>query len=146
MKKTWIATGIAVVLLAVVYLQCTNSKPADPRGNLYAGSASCAKCHSNLYNSYLHTAHFIASVPASDSTIHGSFNRDSNIINISQSQKVVMEKRDSKFFQNYYKNGKSVESQRFDIVFGAVKGETYLYWKGNELYELPVSYYAKQNK
>ena len=146
MKKTWIATGIAVVLLAIVYLQCTSSKPADPRGNLYAGSAACAKCHSNLYNSYLHTAHYIASAPASDSTIHGSFAKGLNVFDVNSSQKVVMEKRDNGFFQTYYLDGKAMESRRFDIVTGGIKGESYLYWKGNGLAQLPVSYFLKQHQ
>jgi len=29
---------------------------------------------------------------------------------------------------------------------GGVKGESYLYWNGNGLYQLPISYYTKQHK
>lgn len=133
-------------MFSLVYLQCKSSKPADPRGDLYAGAASCEKCHKNIYNTYLHTAHYVATVPATVNTIHGSFARNSNVFNFSPSQKIVMEKRDSGLFQTYYLNGKVAESRRFDIVLGGIKGESYLFWKGNELNQLPVSYYAKQKQ
>lgn len=145
-KKINIVTAIGVIMFSVVYLQCKNSKPADPRGDLYAGAAACAKCHSDIYKTYLHTAHYVATVAATVNTIHGSFAKNFNVFNFSPSQKIIMEKRDSGLFQTYYLNGKVAERRRFDIVLGGVKGESYLYWKGNELYQLPVSYYAKQNQ
>lgn len=146
MKKTFIITVICAILIPVVYMQCRTGKPADPRGEAYVGSAACVKCHGGMYNSYLHTAHHVASIPASLQTIHGSFLKGLNEFIISPTQKIVMEKKDSGLYQTYYVNGRIKESKRMDIVFGGVKGETYLYWQGNELYQLPVSYYTKQNK
>jgi hypothetical protein len=146
MKKAGIITTICVILFSAVYLQCKKNKPTDPRGDIYAGSAACAKCHSNTYNSYLHTAHYVASVPASLNTVHGNFDQNLNVFNFSLSEKIVMEKRDSGLFQTYYLNGKVKESHRFDIVLGGVKGESYLYWNGNGLDQLPVSYYTKQHQ
>jgi hypothetical protein len=147
MKKTLIVTGICIVLLIIAYLQFNNHPVLkDPRGDLFAGSAACAKCHSSLYNSYLHTAHSVASIAATEKTAQGSFAKGFNVFNINDSQKVVMEKLDSGLFQTYYINGSVKKRYRFDIVFGGVKGETYLYWKGNELYQLPVSYFNKQRQ
>lgn len=37
-----------------------------------------------------------------------------------------MKKTDNGLFQNYYLNGKAKDRYRFDIVFGGVKGESYL--------------------
>jgi hypothetical protein len=146
MKKIVVISIILSILFVIVYFKFRAGKPVDPRGYAYAGSAACAKCHSNVYNSYLHTAHYIASVPASANTVHGSFAKTINVFNVSASQKIVMEKRDGGMFQTWYLNGKFKESHRFDIVLGGVKGESYLYWKGNGLNQLPVSYYTKQNK
>ena len=147
MKKILIVTGILLTLLVVIYFQFRgNNAYADPRSPLYAGSKSCAKCHSKLYDSYLHTAHYIASSPATENTVHGSFAPGFNVFNISQNQKIVMEKRDSDLYQTYYRDGKIMQSNRFDIVFGGVKGESYLYWKNNRLYQLPLSYYNRQNQ
>lgn len=118
----------------------------NPRGNLYVGSVSCAKCHSNIYNSYLHTAHYIASLPANEKNIHGNFAAGFNVFTINDSQKIVMEKLDSGLFQTYYLNNKIKEQYKFDIIFGGVKGESYLYWQGNELYQLPISYYTREHQ
>ncbi|MEO6849209.1 MAG: multiheme c-type cytochrome [Mucilaginibacter sp.] len=146
-KLSSVITGICAILACLVYLQCQTGKPTtDPRGEFYAGSASCVKCHSNLYNSYLHTAHYIASMPASSNTVHGSFNKATDTVNLSPTQKIIMEKRDSGLYQSYYLNGKLQESHRFDIVLGAVKGESYLFWKGNGLNQLLISYYTKEHK
>jgi hypothetical protein len=38
---------------------------------------------------------------------------------------------------------KLTRSERIDIVVGSgVRGQTYLFWRGNQLYELPVSYWT----
>jgi hypothetical protein len=147
MKKIIIVTLICTALLAIVYLQFRdNHTNQDPRGDLYTGSAACIKCHSSICKSYLHTAHYIASGKATENTVHGSFTPGPNEFVLSPTQKVVMEKRGKGLFQTLYVNGKEIQSHRFDIVLGGVKGESYLYWKGNGLAQLPVSYYSKQNQ
>src|SRR5450432_42125 len=147
MKKMVILAGICTTLLIIAYLAFKHSPDSgDPRGNLYAGSGTCAKCHSNQYNEFLHTAHYAASLPASETSVHGSFLKDLNEFKVNDSQKVVMEKLDSGLYQTYYLKNKIKERYRFDIVFGNVKGESYLYWKENKLYQLPISYFKKENQ
>jgi len=147
MRKINIVAAICAVILSVVYLQCKSTKSSnDPRGDAYAGSATCIKCHSNIYSSYLHTAHYIASVPASEEYIHGSFAKDHNVVVINPHEKVVMEKHSDGLYQTLYIDGKPAESHRFDMVMGGVKGESYLYWEGNALYQLPISYFKQLNK
>ena len=147
MKKTLFVTGICATLVILVFFLFKGSKDKeDPRGNLYAGSKACVKCHSDIYHSYLHTAHFLASLPATENTIHGSFKNGSNVFYVNDSQKVVMEKLDSGLFQTYYLKGKAKKRYRFDIVFGGVKGESYLTWNGNELEQLPLSYFKRENQ
>lgn len=147
MKKTLAVTVICIILLIIAYLQIT-SKPAkgDPRGNLYTGAKACAKCHQKIYNSYLHTAHFMASNPVENETAPGSFSSGNNIFVVNKTQKVVIEKRGNHLFQTYYLKGKVKQRYRLDVVFGGVKGESYLYWKGSGLYQLPLSYFNRENK
>ena len=49
-------------------------------------------------------------------------------------------------FQTLYQDGKAVESHRFDIILGGVKGESYLSWDDNTLYQLPISYFTQLNE
>jgi len=143
-KKKYIR--LAVIFLApIVFVlsQCmhTNSTATDPRGPEYAGSAACMKCHSSIYANALHAAHFLTSRAATLATVHGSFKPDSNTVMYNDSMKVVMEKHHEGLFQALYKNGRLSNKQRFDIIFGSNRGETYLYWQGSEVKQLPVSYY-----
>jgi hypothetical protein len=142
-KRFLLLAGVFLIPLALIFSQCfTNDTAAkDPRGNLYAGSKSCIKCHKNIYNSYLHTAHYQTSRPASAGSVHGSFAPDSNTVVFNDSLKVVMEKQGKAYYQTSYHKGKVTEKHGFDIVFGGVKAETYLYWKGKQMLQLPISYY-----
>ncbi len=146
MKKTVIITCLCATLVICFNLNCKDRNHiGDSRRSLYAGSTACINCHSNIYNSYLHTAHHIASLQANSNTVKGSFANGFNSFTVSDSQKVVMEKLDSGLFQTYYLNGKIKKRYRFDIVLGGVKGESYLYWQGNELYQLPLSSFGQQH-
>jgi len=61
--------------------------------------------------------------------------------------KLVMEERKSGLYQVVYIKGKEETARRFDIVIGSgKKGQTYLYWYGNELNQLPVSYFASVHR
>jgi hypothetical protein len=57
-----------------------------------------------------------------------------------------MEARDGGFYQTAVAEQglqRLVHSERIDLVIGSgVRGQTYLYWSGNQLYELPVSYWT----
>jgi hypothetical protein len=138
-----------VFLIPVLFIfsQCLHkSKPADPRGPSYAGSAPCLKCHKDVYQNYLHTAHYLTSRAASPATVHGSFKSDSNTVAFNGDIKAVMEKHGDSLYQVSYAGEKLLQKQRFDIVIGSRRAETYLYWKGNEVHQLPISYYASLHK
>lgn len=113
------------------------------RGNKYAGAATCITCHKKLYDTYVHTAHSNSSRPATAQTITGSFMPPGNQFIYNDSLKVVMEKTDSGFYQTAYINGKIQDRQRFDITIGSSrKAQTYLYYHGDEIHQLPISYFV----
>ena len=143
-KKKYIRLiHIFLVPLGFMFSQCMHSDNTgtDPRGPEYSGSEACMKCHSSIYTNSLHSAHFLTSRAATSATVHGSFKPDSNTVMYNDSVKVVMEKQAGGLFQALYKNGRLSNKQRFDIIFGSNRGETYLYWQGSEVKQLPVSYY-----
>jgi hypothetical protein len=140
-KRLFIIILLLVPLSALI-TQCLSPAKPDPRDEVYAGSEKCIKCHKDIYDSYIQTAHFQSSRPASIHGIHGSFASGKNIFQFNDHIKVMMEKRDSGLYQTEYINGKQQEAQRFDITFGNVKAETYMYWRGNRLFQLPMSYFS----
>jgi len=141
-KKALIISIIALLLIciwAASFWQQTQAH--DQRGSAYAGSVTCIKCHKDIYDAYLKTAHFGTTQAAGINNIHGSFASPHNVMSLANGQKIVMEKRDSGFYQAGYSDGTRTAAHRFDIAFGGVKAQTYLYWRGQQLYELPVSYF-----
>jgi hypothetical protein len=61
-----------------------------------------------------------------------------------------MEARDGHFYQTALRQKEARitrRTERIDLVIGsATKGQTYLYWKQNGLFELPVSYWTELNR
>lgn len=112
----------------------------------YAGSAACAKCHKNIYDSFIETGHFLTSQITNAENIKGSFEKGKNIVNYYPGLFVSMQKTDSGFYE--VKNLKGVESNagRIDIIIGSgIRGQTYLTWKNDNLFQLPVSYLSSIN-
>src|ERR1700712_5841580 len=104
---------ISTLLLSIIFLsRCINQTQAfnDPRGKSYAGATTCRQCHQAIYDSALLSAHYNATTPASKNNIHGNFLAGKNIFVYDEQTKVVMENRDSGFYQVLYVNGKEQEA------------------------------------
>ena len=138
--------GIAVLFFVV----CINNQAVEiepvialPGGNRLTGSAACRNCHASSYNSYIHTAHYSTSKPAFKKNIKGSFENDKNSYVFSAYDQVMMAEMDSGLYQINFKNRQLDKSYRFDMVIGSgTRGQTYLHWEGNRLFQLPISYYT----
>ncbi|MEP7144293.1 MAG: multiheme c-type cytochrome [Ferruginibacter sp.] len=142
-RKIYILASFCLTIL--IFNNCINrqKKNTDFRGEGYIGSEKCSTCHKEIYDSYVKTAHYLSSSPASKDAIKGSFSKDSNELYYRPALKVVMEKTDSGFYQVAYVNNIEKQAARFDIVIGSGrKGQSYLYWFDDNVFQLPVSYYV----
>ncbi len=119
----------------------------------YVGDASCVSCHRDISQTYQHTGHHLTSQLPTSSSVRGSFQSGSNSLTIiprTQSVlpwlKFVLESRKDGFFETAQSGWNSdvyQRTERIDLVTGSgVRGQTYLYWQGNRLFELPVSYWT----
>lgn len=145
MNKRLLYVFCFIVACIVFLSQCVSDQPPAPdiRGTQFAGSASCANCHKNIYDDYITTAHFNTSHPATTQSVKGSFAAPGNVFTYSKDTRVVMEDRADGLFQSSYANGRLRESYPFDIVIGSGrKAQTYLYWKQGQYLQLPVSYFV----
>lgn len=139
-------------MLSVFFLnECINKEKnksdAGSKYSEYAGSASCIKCHKNIYDSHIKTAHFQTSSLASQESIRGSFKEGENKFVFTNDRVVSMEKRADSFYQVAYINGIEKKSQRFDIVIGSgTKGQSYASWVGNKLVQMPITYFTSANQ
>ncbi len=144
---------VALAILLLVYTGCvfcsafgTLNHGQQPIPNNFIGSASCQKCHPDIYESHVKTAHYRTSRPGVGNFIKGSFDSGNNTFRYNKFMQVLMTKTDSGFYQSAYLNGELLQAEKMDMVIGSGrKGQTYGYWNGDSLYELPISYYTPQN-
>jgi len=109
----------------------------------FAGIETCAHCHKNISNDFMHTAHYLTSAIATEKTVKGNFTLGKNSFVYSRDRVVRLEKRGGSLYQVYYYKGVKRVIRRFDIAVGSgTKGQTYLSWVNNQLIELPVSYFT----
>ena len=58
----------------------------------FAGSATCAACHKDIYKKHVKTGHYLTSQPALEKYIRGSFKKGENTFAYSPFTHVSMEK------------------------------------------------------
>jgi hypothetical protein len=116
------------------------------------------RCHKEQAVPYSQTAHHLTSQLPGSASILGSFKDEDGVLMIENPPATEigprlyfkMEIRDGHYYETAVaeKGSKRLtRSERIDIVTGSgVRGQTYLYWAGNELFELPVSYWSDGNQ
>lgn len=134
----------------------TKDLPKDSRPG-YVGDATCAGCHSKQFATYQHTSHHLTSQPANRRTVLGSFAPGANTLTIADPNTsggpgllFKMGARPDGLYETALTGWPPhLESQsaRMDIATGSGKrGQTYLSWDGDQLFELPVSYWTDGNR
>ncbi|HEY6375435.1 MAG TPA: multiheme c-type cytochrome [Edaphobacter sp.] len=138
---------------ASAQIRDSDKREGDTGRTKYVGDAACVSCHVKQGLSYLHTSHYRTSQLANTESVLGSFKEGANVLSIVDPTTTA---EPGLYFKMEAKNGgyyetavtgwdKQVQarSERIDIVTGSgVRGATYLYWQGDQLYELPVSYWT----
>jgi Cytochrome c554 and c-prime len=113
----------------------------------YIGDEACRACHAQEAESYSHTAHHLTSRSPGQDSVSGSFAEGKNVLKTANpGLSFRMESKPNGFFQSAVWEippVTSVHTERIDVVIGSGrKGQTYLYWKGDRLFQLPVSYWV----
>ena len=116
-------------------------------GEQFVGSLTCMECHADIYATHVETAHFNTSALANSDNIKGSFKAGSNSLNLGEIE-FRMVKEGKSFYQQTKLNNanKPASSEKIDIVIGSgVKGQSYLTWEDEHLFQLQTSYYPPSN-
>ncbi|MGC2767855.1 MAG: multiheme c-type cytochrome [Candidatus Acidiferrum sp.] len=114
----------------------------------YVGDEACRSCHQDKVETFHRTAHYLTSRLPDKDAILGSFNVDANVLKTSNPDLYFrMEARDGSFFQTAVQGQPpytTSRTERFGLVVGSGgKGQTFLFWKGDLLFQLPVSYWKE---
>jgi hypothetical protein len=150
------AVGLLLVLCIFLLSTCTGRRKETPvaepvvnlvtEKNMLVGSTACRSCHQEIYDSYLRTAHKATSSPANLQTVKGSFLAGHNKYLFGKQDSVVMRSTDSGLYQFNYAGGELRYAVPFGIVVGSgTKGQSYLYWRDNHLFQMAISYYTSAN-
>lgn len=119
--------------------QGMEKKPV-PRESYVGGS-----CHGAKIETFSRTAHHLTSRQASADSIAGRFDVDANILKASNPVVFQMSSKDGGFFETVIWEippFTTTRTEPIELVIGSGrKGQTYLYWKGDRLFQLPVSYW-----
>ncbi len=145
--------SLALNLLLAINQAFSQSPSNDPRRG-YVGDAACANCHVSQDSTYAHTSHRLTSQIVTNTSVLGSFREGSNALTIVDPARASaepglyfkMERKDNGYSQTAVTGwGSQLQSrtERMDLMTGSGRrGATYLYWQGDQLFELPVSYWT----
>jgi hypothetical protein len=152
---TYCAGGVTRQFLAGPHasMQAAASGEVHRRG--YTGNEVCTSCHRKESQGYAATAHHLTSQFPTDDSVTGFHDAGSNLLMIADPANANaekaglyfnMERRGSEFYETAttgWLGHLSSQSARIDIVIGSGRrGLTYLSWRGDQLFELPVTYWA----
>ncbi|GAA4275541.1 cytochrome c3 family protein [Aquimarina mytili] len=117
-------------------------------GMEFFDSAICIECHKQIVEDHLKTAHYNSLQPANANTIKGSFENDKNSFKLNEKVVFNMVAKDSGFYQEPVINTQKTPfySAKMDLVVGSgTKGQSYLMWNNNSLFQLQASYFTPTN-
>jgi hypothetical protein len=122
----------------ITVLLLSSLRSAAAREN-YVGDDACRSCHAAQVDTFHQTAHYLTSAEPNEHTILGKFTAGDNILKTSNPNLAFhMEAKEGGFFQTA-----NSRSERFAFVVGSgEKGQTYLFWDRDQLFQLPVSYWT----
>jgi hypothetical protein len=125
----------------------TASQEKLKKEKIFSGSDACKNCHKEIYEDHLASFHHLTSQPSSAANIKGSFSEGKNKFYFGPNIYIAAEKRDSGMYQVAYSNGIEKVARRFDFTVGSGKrGQTYLYWHDNYIFQLPLTYFTSTNE
>jgi trimethylamine:corrinoid methyltransferase-like protein len=158
MDKKFFANSVMVIMLlglATFVHYCKNVKTESDyynpevlathdNGEHFVGSETCKECHTDIYKTHLKTAHYNTGAMADSTNIKGSFKLGSNILDLKDVEFIMSAVGDDFYQHTRIKNRSTVISpSKFDIVIGSgVRGQSYLTWENDDLYQLQASYYT----
>ena len=124
-------------------------RPAPPPES-YAGSAACARCHADIYKSFLRTRMGRSLTPVTPAVVQ-TLALPASVYNQGLDRHYEVFSRNGKLFESEYQtaaNGSEVfrTTQPVDWILGAgMSGINGLVKRGNFLFEAPLAFYSSAN-
>ena len=113
----------------------------------FVGAAACRQCHQERHDTFAQTAHHKTSQLANQQTVDGSFQPGQNRMKTGDPKvHFTMIERDDRLYQRVSFHGWQFEVP-FDLISGSSKlAQSYLYWHGDQLYQMNVNYLSEPGR
>jgi len=114
-------------------------------GQNFVGSQSCVECHSDISQSHIRTAHYKTSALVDSGSVKASFENGKNRYHLNDDVVFDMTISRNGIFQaaSSVADGKQFSKSKIDVVIGSgTKGQSYLNWSNDSLYQLQISYFT----
>ncbi|MFD2563116.1 multiheme c-type cytochrome [Aquimarina rubra] len=161
-KNTLYIITIGIIILGAVSYFAFNLKKSDNKSEYVAiipiathsngmdfiSSSACIECHQQIVEDHHRTAHFNSFQPASKNTIKGSFEEGKNTLRLNDDVTFKFIEKNTGFYQEPVIKDQDVPfySAKMNIVVGSgTKGQSYLMWNNNNLFQLQASYFTPTN-
>jgi Cytochrome c554 and c-prime len=148
-RSTYAAWHVPVVACGIQSVPSPDTKRNARAG--YVGDDACRSCHADKVESFHQTAHYLTSTAPSEKSILGKFSAGDNILRTANPNLLFRmdeqrpEGKEAVFFQTAVAGTPphtTSRMERFALVIGSgEKGQTYLFWNEDQLFQLPVSYW-----
>ena len=116
-------------------------------GANFVGSEACFECHKEIYTSHSKTAHFNTSSQPKAPNIHGNFEDQYNELNLKGVRLKMISEDDKYYHLSKARFGDtSIVKSKIDIIIGSgVKGQSFLTFEDENLFQLQTSYFKPTN-
>ncbi len=123
----------------------------DPHARGFVRPEVCAECHQEIYDTFAKTAHAITAEEARPDNVLGSFAEGKNKLTTRDPNLSFQMVSDADGLRQCLtvRSGEKEYTHEvpIDILTGSGNhGQTYLYWQGDALFELPVSYFSELDR
>jgi hypothetical protein len=148
--KTILKLTLVILLgAATFFLASSNHVEAQPEANPnadYVGNEACAKCHADIYKTYLQTPMANSSGLVNEDKLQAALS-DTQFVHPASSVKYHINKNGADTFIEYERQGTFQGRRKLDFFIGSGNhGRSFLSAVEGFLYQSPVSYYAKDRK
>lgn len=142
--------------LRMPWIMVPQSEPISHSGGAQAvsgfvGAQACSECHGDYYDSFVHTSHFKTSATPNANNLPDCFGTGRNVLTTAVPEiRFEMSHDSERYYQVLYATESGITyglSIPIELVFGSGKiAQTYGYWNGDHLYELPVTYFREEDR
>jgi tetratricopeptide (TPR) repeat protein len=145
MKLKWIGAFLLLATTFIIIFECCKPGATEaPTKNEFTGNISCQSCHKQEHNEWLTSHHYMAMLPANDSTVYGDFN---NATFTADGVTTRFFKREGKFYIHTEDETGAYREMEVKYIFGFTPLQQYLVeFPGGRMQPTRMSWDTKAKK